>query len=314
MIFKRFLATKMVLMGSIILIAISSCDSMKKTESMSNKSFDIEGHRGCRGLFPENTIPAFIKALSLRVNTLEMDLVITEDNKVVVSHEPIFRAGLSIDPQGVPIIKEDQLNHNIYKMPYARVKLYDVGSLPDPNHPDRENMAVNKPLFSDVVKSAKSYCKENKMDLPDFNIEIKRDPKHDGEFHPSVNEYVDLVLEQVDILGIADQTIIQSFDIESLQVTKKKAPHLRTALLIENEDSPEANLAKLGFTPDIYSSYFKLVDEHLINLCKSKNIAVIPWTVNQEEDINNMLSIGVDGIISDYPDRVIKLYNLYANH
>jgi glycerophosphoryl diester phosphodiesterase len=296
----------------LLIFAFTSCQPNQN--NMITKTFDIEGHRGCRGLMPENTIPAFLKAMDLKVNTLEMDLAITADKQVIVSHEPYFRAGISMDPNGIPITKEDQLNHNMYQMTYDSIKKYDVGTLPDSNHPDRANVAAYRPLFSEVVRTVKEYCTQHDRGLPDFNIEIKREPQYDNLYHPAVEEFVDLVLAQVDQLGISDQTIIQSFDLESLQITKQKSPNLRLALLIENEDSPQVNVEKLGFIPEIYSCYFKLIDQSLMDYCKINNIAVIPWTVNKNEDIKAMIDMGVDGIISDYPNRVIEILGRDAAH
>lgn len=298
-----------------VVLCLISCqmNPSNNTEN-SSKVFDVEGHRGCRGLMPENTIPAFLKAMELGVTTLEMDLIISEDKKVVVSHEPYFRSGISLDPQGNPILEEDQLKHNMYKMPYDSIRMYDVGTLPDKNHPDRVNIKAYRPLFSEVVEEIKSFCQRNSTPLPDFNIEIKRLPEYDGIYHPSGEEFADLVLREVALAGIESNTIIQSFDIESLQIVKEKAPNIRIALLIENTDLPQQNLNKLGFTPDIYSCYYKLVNQELIDLCGKGNILVIPWTVNAEEDIRAMIKIGVDGIISDYPDRVIEILSTYADH
>lgn len=281
---------------------------------MAKRTFDIEGHRGCRGLMPENTIPAFMKAMELGVNTLEMDLIISKDKKVVVSHEPYFKAATNLDPQGNRIPKEKELEHNMYQMTYDSIKMYDVGSLPDTNHINRANLSTYRPLFSEVVEQVKSYCLKHDLELPDFNIEIKRVPKYDSIYHPDGEEFSSLVLDQVKSLDIEKHTIIQSFDMESLQIVKRKAPNLRLALLIENNDSPQQNVQKLGFTPEIYSSYFKLLDQNVIDFCKSEGILVIPWTVNENQDIEAMLKIGVDGIISDYPDRVIEIYNKYADH
>ncbi|MCB0836818.1 MAG: glycerophosphodiester phosphodiesterase, partial [Bacteroidetes bacterium] len=84
-------------------------------------------------------------------------------------------------------------------------------------------------------------------------------------------------------------------------------PEVKLVLLVENEDTPEQNLEKLGFTPEVYSPYFELIDDHLIGLCKEKNMQLIPWTVNEKEDIRKVLDMGVDGIISDYPDRVVEM-------
>ena len=108
-------------------------------------------------------------------------------------------------------------------------------------------------------------------------------------------------------LDIFDKTIIQSFDLESLRLVKSKEPRIRTALLIENMDSIADNINKLGYKPDIYSCYFKLLKKEDIEFCRSKDILVIPWTVNENKDIRAMLDLGVDGIISDYPDRVLQI-------
>lgn len=270
-------------------------------------AFDIEGHRGCRGLYPENTLPAFQKALELQVNTLELDLAVSADKQLVVSHEPYFRSGLSIDPEGNPVTKEDELNHNIYEMDYEKVMQYDVGSLSDERYPERENVKTFKPLFKDVVNKAQHYAFTFGVEEPDYNIEIKRKPEYDEKFHPSGIEFANLVLDEVERLNIQNNTIIQSFDIESLQIVKAKNPNIRLALLIENEKSVADNITMLGIKPDIYSCYFKLLKKEDITYCHSKGIQVIPWTVNEVSDMKAMVDLGVDGLISDYPDRAISL-------
>ena len=280
--------------------------------STAKSSLDIQGHRGCRGLMPENTIPAFQKALELGVTTLEMDLVISKDHQVVVSHEPYFRAGIAIDPNGNEITKEASKSHNIYEMDYENVKTYVLGTLPDSNHPNRKNVSTYKPLFLDVVALAKAYSDKHNKELPYFNIEIKSKPDYDEVYHPDIQTFTELVLDEVNKENIEAKTCIQSFDIRALEATKALSPNITTALLIENLDSPEDNLEKLSFTPDIYSCYFKMVDEHLINLCSDRGIKVIPWTVNEVTDMKAMMEIGVDGIISDYPDVLIETYAQYA--
>ncbi len=267
--------------------------------------FDIEGHRGCRGLMPENTLPAFQKALELGVNTLEMDLVISSDHKVVVSHEPFFRAGIALTPDGDTIPPGSEDMYNMYKMTYDEIKSYIVGTLPDPLHPNRENVRTFKPLFGNVVRKALDYARTNQTELPFFNIEIKRNPQLDSIFHPPVKQYVNLVLNAVKGMAIEDKVILQSFDLETLRLVKIQAPDIAISLLIENQNPAKLNIEALGFKPDIYSCYFKLLDASEVAYCHQLGIKVIPWTVNLQEDIQSMIDIGVDGIISDYPDRVI---------
>ena len=205
---------------SIWTIFFLACTANIQNPNTLQKKLDIQGHRGARGLMPENTLPAFSKALELGVNTLEMDLVISSDRKVLVSHEPYFRSVISLQPDGSPISKEDELSFNMFQMTYDSIKKFDVGSAPDPKHPERENVPTYRPLFSEVVSLTKSYCEKHNKALPDFNIEIKRLPEYDDIYHPKGQEFVDLVLDQVRNLGIENNVIIQSFDLESLQLTR----------------------------------------------------------------------------------------------
>ena len=280
-----------------------SCQNASKSTIMVN-NLDSQGHRGCRGLLPENTVPGFIKALDLGVTTLEMDCVISADDQVVVSHESYFNHEISTAPDGSEITEENEKSHNLYQLPYDSIKLYDVGLKPHSRFPDQKKMAIHKPLLSEVVNKSDAHSKSTGRDLPLYNIEIKRVEGYDGEYNPPVEKFVDLVLEQVKSLGIESRTTIQSFDLKSLQLTHQKNPDISTALLIQNMKSAEENIDELGYKPSIYSCYFKLLNEENVAKLHEMNIKVIPWTVNELEDIKSIINLGVDGIISDYPDRV----------
>lgn len=283
-----------------------SCASLSNTTKLTN-TIDLQGHRGCRGLLPENTIPAFLKALEIGVTTLEMDLVISKDNKVVVSHEPFFAHEISTDPQGQSITKSDAHAHNMYEMSYKEIARYDVGMRQHERFPTQQVMKAVKPLFSEVVKAAEQESKEKGYSLPFYNVEIKRQPKHDGKFHPEGLEFAKLVVQAVQRTGIKDRIMIQSFDPASLQFVKTLDPEIQLVLLIQNRKSAEHNIKELGFKPEVYSPYFKLVDQQLVDFCKSQKIKLIPWTVNELEDMNAMIELEVDGIITDYPDVLKRL-------
>ena len=122
-----------------------------------HRNFDLEGHRGCRGLMPENTIPAMLKAIDLNVNTLEMDVVITADKKVVVSHEPFFSHEITTLPSGDTIEAKDEWQYNIFHMTYDSVKLYDVGLKPHPRFPSQQKMKAVKPLLADLIDAVEAY-------------------------------------------------------------------------------------------------------------------------------------------------------------
>ena len=140
--------------------------------------------------------------------------------------------------------------------------------------------------------------------MPFFNIETKSQPLTDNTFHPAPEEFVELVLNVVNKKGIAERVIIQSFDFRTLHVLNRKFPLIKTAALIEDFDKRglEVHLNELSFLPTIYSPHYSLVNDDLIKKCHAQKIKVIPWTVNDKEKITQLKQMGVDGIITDYPD------------
>ncbi|WKN41997.1 glycerophosphodiester phosphodiesterase [Tunicatimonas pelagia] len=273
----------------------------------SNLPLDIQGHRGCRGLLPENTIPAFIEAVKLGVTTLELDVVISQDRQVVVSHEPFLSHIICHTAEGQPIAEEEEKEHNLYQMPYQEIARCDCGSSPHPKFPEQENFPAHKPLLSDVIDTVEQLIAAQNLAPVLYNIETKSNPKGDNIFHPAPDKFTDLLLSVIQEKGIESRVVIQSFDVRTLQQVRKKQPSLPLALLVENTNSLEENLATLGFTPKIYSPNFRVVDQSLLDLAQQKGMKVIPWTVNDPKDIQQMIDLQVDGIISDYPDRVIKI-------
>ncbi len=276
-------------------------------EIMAQKNIDIQGHRGCRGLMPENTIPAMLKALQLNVNTLEMDVVITSDKQVILSHEPFFSHEISLKPNSEPITEAEEKSFNIYKMTYDQTQTFDVGLKQHPRFPDQEKLAVTKPLLSAVINSAESFVLKNSLKKPFYNIEIKSAKDGDRIFHPSPEEYVKLVMKVINEKNISDRVIIQSFDIRSLKVMHQYYPEIKTALLVENNADIKSQLKNLGFKPDIYSPDYNLVNLKMIKYCHKKGIKIIPWTVNTVPEMEDLIKQEVDGLITDYPNLAQKL-------
>jgi len=271
------------------------------------KLIDLQGHRGCRGVLPENTQQAFNKALSLGVTTLEMDLCISKDSLVVISHDPFFSHEISTAPDGTEITKANEKQHKLFRLNYNEIKKYDVGLKSHPRFPKQKKIKATKPLFADVVSTIEKRVANQNLKKPYYNAEIKSMPQNDNIFHPDVKTYARLVLKEIEKAGIKKRVCIQSFDIRALQEIKSLAPEMTTALLIENKKSAAENLEKLGFTPDIYSPDFSLVNKNLVNFCQKKNMLLIPWTVNKKKDIIAMLKMGVNGIISDYPEKTKQI-------
>jgi glycerophosphoryl diester phosphodiesterase len=289
-------------------ILIIGCNPVKNNNVMleQTKAFDLQGHRGCRGLMPENTIPAMIKALELGVTTLEMDASITADNQVILSHEPFFNHEISTKPDGKPVSVAEERGLNMYKMTYAEVKGYDVGMQPHPRFPEQQKMKAVKPLLSDVILAVRKWCKENYKPIPFFNIETKCLPASDNVYHPTPETFVDLLVDVLKKGEIENKTIIQSFDFRSLQYAHKAFPEIMLAALLEPDDkgSLQDHLDQLGFVPAIYSPAYERVDAALVDACKKNGMRIIPWTINDSATATRIKSLGVDGIITDYPDRI----------
>ena len=271
---------------------------------MPDIQFDTQGHRGCRGLMPENTIPAMINALDLGVTTLEMDAVITKDNKVVMSHEPFFNHEITSKPDGSYVTEPEEKSLNIFLMTYDEVKKYDVGIKPHPRFPKQKKMNVVKPLLSDLLDSVQNYVAIHKRPLPYFNIETKTTPATDNVYHPEPAKFVETLMSVIKEKRIQERVIIQSFDLRTLQYLHDKYPSVKTAMLIEDYDKRglKDQLKALGFLPTIYSPEYSLVTEDLVKSCHGQKIKVIPWTVNDKVTMDKLKALGVDGIISDYPE------------
>jgi glycerophosphoryl diester phosphodiesterase len=267
-------------------------------------TFDAEGHRGCRGLKPENTIPAMLQALNLGVTTLEMDACISKDKKVFVSHEPFFNHEITTLPNGSFIKEEDERKYNMYEMTYDSIKTYDVGMKLHPRFAKQDKVKAVKPLLADVFDAVKEDMKTRRRPFPFFNIETKTMPESDNIYHPKPEEFVELLMAVIKEKNMEDHVIIQSFDFRTLIYLHKKYPYMKTAMLVEATDkrSFRKQLDDLGFTPTIYSPAYEIVTKNLITESHEKNIRIIPWTVNDKNKIDELKSWGVDGIISDYPN------------
>lgn len=274
--------------------------------------FEIQGHRGARGLFPENTVPAFLKALELGVTTVELDVVITKDKKVILSHEPWMSALICNKPSGDSILRAEKTKYNIYKMTYDEVVQFDCGSRGNPFFPQQVKQSAVKPLLSDVIIAVEEYVRNYSQYEVDYNIEIKSTPSTEKIFHPGVEEYSDLVFNLIDQYLPLERVVIQSFDFRVLQYWHKKHPEVRLSALVENLKSIDANLEALGFKPSIYSPEFRLLTREKVDYLHKKKIRVIPWGINEEGDMLAYKGMGVDGFITDYPDRARK-YKMTLN-
>jgi glycerophosphoryl diester phosphodiesterase len=272
------------------------------------ENFVIHGHRGCRGLLPENTIQAFRKALELGVDFLELDVVVSKDKKVVVSHEPYFNPIFSTKPDGKPVLSVKETN--IYELDYKEIRSYDVGLRGHSCFPDQNKMASFKPLLSDVIDLISAFRLSFSSKSFGLNIELKSLPFEYNVSQPEPFEFVSLVLKELHLIDSKVDVVLQSFDINVLKILhwqRQSSLYFDISFLVEPEDDNEidSNLEKLGFKPDIWSPNYSVLSKTKVDYLHQKGIKVIPWTVNEISDMSQMLNLGCDGIITDYPDRAI---------
>jgi len=290
------------------------------------KVFDLEGHRGARGLAPENTLPAFATALTIGVTTLELDVGITKDDVVVVSHDPYLNPDIVRGPDG-DWLKEK--GPPLRSLTFAELQRYDFGRI-DPRKPYAQTHATQKavdgtrmPRLAEVfelTRRARNYDVR-------FNIETKLSPLEPAQTLPP-DPFVDRLLAVIYADGMASQVTIQSFDWRTLQRVQAAAPAIPTVYLSAQQEffdnilvgKPEGSPWVAGFQAKdhgdsvprmvkaagghIWSPYFADVDQARIDEAHALGLDVVVWTVNKPEDIEKMLALKVDGIISDRPDLV----------
>ncbi len=285
------------------LIIAGTLFSLLSFSQIAVSQLSLEAHRGGRGLYPENTIEAMKFAMELHgTNTLELDLCISKDKKVVVSHDVYFHQNITTTPQGKYLTAEEAKTYLLYQMNYDSIRKYDVGLKPHPDFPRQQRFAAIKPLLADLVDEAEKLAIKQGREIF-YNMEIKSRKSGDGKEHPSPEEFADIVYQVLKEKGIVSRTVIQSFDMRSLQVVHRKYPDVKLSLLTgKNAASPQQMLDRLGFNPSVYSPEYHTVSAETIAFCHERNIKVLPWTVNTKEEIAQLIDLGVDGIISDYPD------------
>lgn len=288
-----------------IILACFSCNSTSMQQHSTPNNFDWQGHRGARGLAPENSVAAFLRALEYpEITTLELDVAISADSQVVVSHEPWMSETICTHPDGRAVEEVEAKSLNLHRMRYEEIQGFDCGQRGHVRFPEQQKQATVKPLLRDVIAATDAYCKKYRRPLPRFNIEIKSEPEWDGIYTPAPDEFARLVLAEIDAAGIRNRTCIQSFDKRALQAVQRLAPKLTLALLIEDADGVGAQLEALGFKPAVYSPYYQLVTAHLVQAVHEAGMRIIPWTVNETETMKSLIALGVDGIITDYPNRI----------
>ena len=184
-------------------------------------------------------------------------------------------------------------------MSYEEIAAFDCGSRGNPRFPDQEPRAVQKPLLSEALRAIENHSERTLQ----YNIEIKSKEDGDGVFHPDVDTFAELLYEVLAEQDLLNQVTIQSFDPRSLEAVRRIDSQVTLAFLVSNELGLEANMDRLSFIPQAYSPNHNLVDRSLIDSVHGLGMAIVPWTVNDSDRMKELLYLGVDALITDYPDR-----------
>lgn len=284
-------------------------------------AFDLQGHRGARGLAPENTLPAFEKALEVGVDTLELDIGITADGVVVISHDPYLNPLIVRDAAGKWL--EGAKGPLLKSLTYAQLQAYELGRI-KPGTPYAEQFSTQQPRDGTRFATLASLFDRVKAlgaTKVRFNIETKITPTGpDDTVGPEA--MANALLKVVREAGMAERVTIQSFDWRTLQVVQKAEPRIPTAYLsFQNANNDNIRdgqwtagfkIAEHGSVPKmvkaaggaIWSPNGGAVTQELVKEAQGLGLKVLPWTINTPAEMEKLIGWGVDGIITDYPDRL----------
>jgi glycerophosphoryl diester phosphodiesterase len=248
----------------------------------------VHGHRGARAIYPENTIPAFEYAIKIGADFLEMDVAVTKDNVLVISHDP------HINPE---ICKGPRPGIAIHELTLAELREYDCGALKNPHFPKQQPVPGTRvPTLDEVLGLSRGNSVQ-------FNIETKSFPDH-PELTPAPDVFAGVLLDVIRKHKLESRSIVQSFDFRTLHAMKRLAPHIRLSALWEGDARSFADIAHDG-EAEIISPLFKLVTPEQVKAAHQAKTQVVPWTADTPADWQVLIDAGVDAIITDDPAALI---------
>jgi glycerophosphoryl diester phosphodiesterase len=267
----------------------------------------IHGHRGSRGVFPENTLESFVFAIKAGAEAIELDVVISGDGQLVVSHDPFMHHEICTHPDGTRITPEEEKDLNIFKMNSSEVKSFPCGTFPHFRFPEQNVLKSHKPTVEELCQFVRGFCAQNNFKTPLFNIEIKSSPEWDGVFHPYPAEYARSFYAQFSAMNFGENAWIQSFDGRILNELHTLDSSLQLIYLSDDsEKSMDEKLAELNFLPFGYSPSWRILDDEVVSVCHSRQLELLAWTVNEKDRAQNLMRMGVKNIITDYPHLAVE--------
>ena len=261
-----------------------------------SQSASFYGHRGCRGLLPENSLPAFQKALELGADGIELDVVVNKDKQLVVSHEPYFKKEFCIDSTGNQI--NDEKKYNTYLLTQDDIRKFDCGSKGNAGYPEQKATSVSKPLLQEVFKQVNMQGKT-------LLLEVKSEVKEYGISQPSPKEFAQLVYAEAKQLPKDVTLYYMSFDPKILEELYAIDPSIQTVYLTYSPVKHARKLLKeIAIKPNVLGMFYPTISKSEVSYLGKLNIQTFAWTVNDAGTAQKLLIKGVKGIITDYPDRV----------
>lgn len=259
---------------------------------MGQSDYKIFGHRGCRGIYPENTIEGFKKAISLGVDGIELDIVVNKNQELVISHESY------IDTNYCLTTKSDEKNLNIFKMNITEIQEIDCGSKFIKEFPNQLKIKEKKPTY-----------KEFKKELNDYNgdilFEIKCEYNLVNEYFPKYENYARIIFQETRYSKHLDNIYFMSFDFRILNELFKIMPNSKYIYLSSNKDFRQ-EMKLLNFDPFGVGIDFNIINQEIIDFVHNKKQIIYGWTVNDKENYKTLTSMGIDGVITDYPNIIKK--------
>lgn len=270
-----------------ILFSILTCSPL-----MGQSEYKIFGHRGCRGIYPENTIEGFKKAIAFGVDGIELDVVVNKNQELVISHESY------IDTSYCLTNKIDNESLNIYKMNISEIQDIDCGSKFVKEFPNQLKVKEKKPTYKEFKKELIDY-------QGDILFEIKCDNDLVNEYFPNYEKYAKIIFEETRYSRHFDKIHFMSFDYRILNELFKIMPDSKYIYLSSNKEfEKEMNL--LNFEPFGVGIDFNIINQKTIDLVHEKKQIIYGWTINDEENSKSLTSMGLDGVITDYPNIIKK--------
>lgn len=291
----------------LILILFTSACTENMEERFPHHQHDpvLVGHRGATGYIPENTIPSFLAALEMDVDAIEFDVVLSGEGEAIISHEPWFRHDICLDPDGNRITLETEREHSIITMTYEEIVAWDCGSIQRPGFTQQQSQPLSKPRMTDAIRQVESRIAETDRRPVTWYVEIKSSPDWEPHLQPDPETIAGTVYRELSGLGVLGRSVIMSFDVRILEVVRELDANLALIYLVGGGSFRE-NMQRISFLPEVYSPHFSQVDATLLNDVHKAGMELHTWTVNETKDIRRMQELGVDAIITDYPDRYFE--------